>query len=160
MGVDSGAKGLSSSPGWFQSTMLQVCEGLERVKLFIDGIVYFSKNGEQHVCDLRRFLERLMRFDLKLAPNKALLGTAEIIFLGHKISSKGVGPDPGKVKAMKKMPMPQNVSQLRSLLEALSYYRGQLPKMAARIRPLNSLRYEKESNSSSHPTTSASSEKC
>ena len=54
--------------GWFQSIMLRVREGLERVKLFIDDIVCFSKNGEQHLCDLRRSsLERLTRFDLKLA---------------------------------------------------------------------------------------------
>ena len=109
------------------------------MKLFIDGIVCFSKDGEQHVCDLRRFLERPTRFNLKLAPNKTLLGAAKTIFFGHKISSEGVGPDPGKVKATKEMPMPQNVSQLRSLLGALSYYRRQLPKMAARTRPLNSL---------------------
>ena len=94
---------------------------------------------EQHVCDLRRFLERLTIFNLKLAPNKALLGAAEIIVLRHKISSEGVGPDPGKVKAMKEMPMPQNVSQLISLLGVLSCYKRQLPKMAARTRPLNSL---------------------
>ena len=68
--------------------MLLVCEGLERVKLFIGDIVCFSKTGEQHVCDLRRFLERLTRFNLKLAPNNALLGAAEIIFLGHDISSE------------------------------------------------------------------------
>ena len=109
------------------------------MKLFIDDIVCFSKNGEHHMCDPRRFLERLTRFDLKLAPNKALLGAAETVFLGHKISSEGAGPDPGKVKAMKEMPMPQNGSQLTSLLGALSYYRRQFPKMAARTRPLNSL---------------------
>ena len=77
--------------------------------------------------------------NLKLVPNKALLGAAEIIFLWHKISSEGVGLDPGKVKAKKEMTMPQDVIQLRSLLGALSYCRRQLPKMAARIRPLNSL---------------------
>ena len=131
-------QGLASSPGLFQSIMLRVCEGLERVKLFIDDIVCFSKNGEQHVCDLRRIFERLTKFDLKLAPNKALLDAAEIIFLGHKISSEGVGRDPNKVKAMKEMSMPQNVSQLRSPLGALSYYRRQLPKMAARTRLFNS----------------------
>ena len=79
------------------------------------------------MCDLRRFLQRLTRFDLKLAPNKALLGAAEIIFFGHKISSEGMASDPGKVKVMKEMPMSQNVSQLRSLLGDLSYYRRQLP---------------------------------
>ena len=85
------------------------------------------------MCDLRRFLEPLARFNLKPALNNALLGTAEIIFLGHKISSEGVGPDPGNVKATNEMPMPQNVSQVRSLLVALSYYGRLLPKMAARI---------------------------
>ena len=78
------------------------------MKLFIDDIVCFSKNGEQHMRDLRRFLERLTKFNLKLAPNKAVLGAAELIFRGHKISSEGVGPDPGKVKIMKEMPMPQD----------------------------------------------------
>ena len=108
-------------------------------ELFIDDIICFSNNSEQHVCDLRRLLERLTKFDPKFAPNKALLGAAETIFLGHENFSEGVGPDPGKVKAMKKIPMSQSVSQLRSLLGALSYYRRQLPKMAARTRPLNSL---------------------
>ena len=119
--------------------MLRVCEGLEGVKLLIDDIVCFSKNGEPHVCDLRRFLERLTRFNLKLAPNNALLGAAEIIFLGHDISSKGVGPNPGNVKATKELFMPHNVSQLRSLLGALSYYKRQHPEMVARTRPPNSL---------------------
>ena len=84
------------------------------MKLLIDDIVCFSKNGEQHARDLRRFLQRLKRFNLKLAPNMVLLGASETIFFGNKISSVGVGPDPGKVKAMKEMPMPQNVSQLSS----------------------------------------------
>ena len=91
------------------------------------------------MCGLRRFLEWLTRFNLKPAPNNALLSTAEIIFLGHKISSEGLGPDPGNVKAMNEMPMSQHVSQLRSLLGALSYSGRQFPKMAARIQPLNSL---------------------
>ena len=35
-------QGRASSPGWFQSIVLRVCEGLKRVKLFIDDIVCFS----------------------------------------------------------------------------------------------------------------------
>ena len=37
--------GLASSPGRFQPIMLRVCEGLERVRRFINNIVRFSKNG-------------------------------------------------------------------------------------------------------------------
>ena len=105
------------------------------MKLFSDGIVRFSKNGEQHACATCDGSSNLH----PITYNNVLLSTAEIIFLGHKISSEGVGPDPGNVKATNEMLMPQNVSQLRSLLGALSYYGRQLPKMAARIQPLNSL---------------------
>ena len=51
--------GLASSPGWFRSIMLRDCDGLERVRLFIDDIVCFSKNGAEHVCGLERIFERL-----------------------------------------------------------------------------------------------------
>ena len=45
--------GLAYSPGWFQSIMLRLCEGLEREKLFIDDIVCFSKTGNSTsaTCD-------------------------------------------------------------------------------------------------------------
>ena len=131
--------GLASSPGWFQSIMLRVCDGLQRVRLFIDDIVCFSKNGAEHVCDLESFFERLTMFDLKLAPKKAYLGVRTIKFLGHRVTAKGVEPDPEKVEAMTKLPMPSNVSQLRSVMGALSYYRKFLPRMAAITRPLNNL---------------------
>ena len=119
--------GLASSPGWFQSIMLRVCGGLKRVCSFIDDIVCFSENGAEHVSDLESFFERLTMFDLKLAPKKAYLGVRTIKVLGHRVTAKGIEPDPGKVEDMTKLPMPPNVSQLRSLLGALSYYRIFLP---------------------------------
>ena len=115
--------GSASSPGCFQSIMLRVCDGLKRVRPFIDDNVCFSKNGAEHVSDFERFFERLTIFNLKLAPKKAYLGVRVIKFLGHRVTAKGVEPDPEKVEAMTKLPMPSNVSQLRSLLGVLSYYR-------------------------------------
>ena len=131
--------GLASRPGWFQSIMLRVCEGLERVRLFIDDIVCFSKTGREHVDDLRKFFERLTTFDLKLAPKKAHLGVKVVKFLGHRVTAEGLAPDPGKVEALLKMPMPTNISQLRSLLGAVSYYRKFLPKITAETKSLNEL---------------------
>ena len=131
--------GLASSPGWFQSIMLRVCDGLKRVRLLIDDIVCFSQNGAEHVGDLESFFERLTMFDLKLAPKKAYLGVRTIKVLGHRETAKGVEPDPGKVEAMTNLPMPTNVSQLRFLLGALSYYSKFLPQMATVTRPLNNL---------------------
>ena len=97
------------------------------------------KNGAEHVCDLERSFERLTTFDFKLAPKNAFLGARTIKFLGHRVTTKGIEPDPSEVKAMTKLPMPTNVSQLRSLLGALSYYRKILPQTATVTRSLNNL---------------------
>ena len=55
------------------------------------------------------------------------------------MTAKGVEPDPEKVEAMTKLPMPSNVSQFRSMLGALSYYRKFLPQMSTVTRPLYNL---------------------
>ena len=60
-------------------------------------------------------------------------------FLSHRVTAEGIAPDPGKVEALSKMPMPTIVSQLRSLMGGVWYYRKLLPKMAAVTKTLNSL---------------------
>lgn len=130
--------GLASSPGWFQFIMLRICDGLQRVRLCIDDIC-FSTNGTEHVGGLESVFERLTMFDLKLVPKKAYLGVRTIKCLGHRVTAKGIEPDPGNVEAMTKLPMPSNVRQLRSVLEALSNYGTFLPQVATITRPLNNL---------------------
>ena len=45
VGMDIMSQEFASSPGWLQSIVLRVREGLERVKLFIDDIVCSSNTG-------------------------------------------------------------------------------------------------------------------
>ena len=51
--------GTSGSPGCFQRLMTpQVCEGLQRVQLYLDDIVVHSKSASHHDTDLRGFVAR------------------------------------------------------------------------------------------------------
>lgn len=43
------------------------------MQLLIDDIVCFSASSAEHVRDLLMFFERLIAFDVKLAPEKAHL---------------------------------------------------------------------------------------
>ena len=79
---------------------------------------------------------------------KALLGAVEIISLDTKSLQRACTPILTRSKPLRKMLMPQNVRQMRSLLGVQPLKHGHSASC-----------YEKESNSSSHPTTSASSEK-
>lgn len=128
-------QGASQSAGWFVKVVNEVIKGLEGVEAYLDDVVKYDANPETHVRTMRAFFERLRKFDLKLSPSNATVGTTKADFLGHTISSEGVLPNARKVAALAKMPMPKDVKQLRSLMGGLSYYRRFLKNMAKRVRP-------------------------
>ena len=62
--------------------------------------IVYSRDGAELVQDLERFFERMVKFNLKLAPKKANLGVKVITFMGHQVTAEGIGPDPEKVRPL------------------------------------------------------------
>ena len=60
-------------------------------------------------------------------------------FLGHKISGKGIVPQNEKTRAMKDMPTPKDIHQLRAALGLFSYYRKFVPHFSTIASPINGL---------------------
>ena len=87
---------------------------------------------------MKEFFLRLRKHNLKLSPSKATIGATDADFLGHTISPAGIMPNAQKVEALMKMPMPEDLKQLRSLLGGLSYYGKFQRDMAKRIQPITS----------------------
>ena len=131
--------GASQSAGHFVKVINEVIKGMECVEAYLDDVVVFNETPEQHVQAMRKFLHRLRTNNLKLSPPKATIGTTHAAFLGHTITPDGVSPNPDKVAALAKMPMPTDLKQLRSLLGGLGYYRSFLNNMAKRTKPLTTL---------------------
>ncbi|CAB1103815.1 unnamed protein product [Ectocarpus sp. CCAP 1310/34] len=119
-------------------------KNLRGVASYLDDLIVFDDTLATRVGTMRALFERLCTHDLKLTPPKATIGATEADFLGHTISPDGVRPNGAKVSALTKMPMPQDVKQLRSLLGGLSYYRKFLPNMAKCLRPLTTLLKKQE----------------
>ena len=121
--------GTSGSTGYFQRVMTHF------VTIYIDDVLVRSNDESSMVDHIERFLKALTKHNLKISPSKSEIGAQEISFLGHAISPRGVTPDSKKVDALRKLPMPNNVSELRSLLGGLSYYRKFLPNLSRRLQP-------------------------
>jgi hypothetical protein len=68
------------------------------VVLFIDDILIYSKNEEEHARHLRIVLTRLREHQLYAKFSKCAFWLEEIQFLGHVLSAKGIAVDPSKVK--------------------------------------------------------------
>lgn len=95
----------------------------------------FNASLKTHVCTLHEFSPPLRTHDLKLSLPKARLGATELGFLGQSIYPAGLHPDTNKVRVMTDMPMPADISQLRSLLGELSHYPKNLPNLSKWICP-------------------------
>ena len=76
---------------------------------------------------------------LRAQRSKCQFGVHSVSFLGHRIDGEGVHPLPDKVNAIKKVPTPQKVRQLKSYLGLLSYYSKYLPDLSSVLAPLYQL---------------------
>ena len=107
--------------------------------VYLDDIVIYSSSFEQGLERLELVFTRLRTANLKLKAKKCNLFKKEVIFLGHKISEKGIETDPAKVEAVQNWPTPTNVTELRSFVGLCSYYRRFIKGFAEVARPLHKL---------------------
>jgi hypothetical protein len=92
--------GLTNAPAHFTYLMNSVfMPELDKfVVVFIDDILIYSKNEEEHAKHLRIVLTRLREHQLYAKFSKCTFSLEEIQFLGHVLSTKGIVVDPNKVK--------------------------------------------------------------
>ncbi|XP_014774108.1 uncharacterized protein LOC106871877 [Octopus bimaculoides] len=70
---------------------------------------------------------------------KSLFSTSEVKFLVHIIFKEGIRVDPEKVKAIKELTRPQNVSELRRLLSMANHVGKFTENLAETTKPLRDL---------------------
>ena len=92
--------GLTNAPAYFMYLMNSVfMPELDKfVIVFIDDILIYSKNEEEHANHLRVVLQRLRDHRLYAKFSKCEFWLDSVKFLGHIISSEGISIDPSKVQ--------------------------------------------------------------
>jgi hypothetical protein len=133
--------GLSNAPVHFTYLMNSVfMPELDKfVVVFIDDILIYSKNEEEHAQHLRIVLLRLRQHQLYAKFSKCVFWLKEIQFLGHVLSAKGIAVDTSKVKDILEWKPPTTVHQVRSFLGMAGYYRRFIPDFSKLVKPITSL---------------------
>ena len=108
--------GLTQAPAYFQTLVNQVLEGLNFAFGYIDDILVFSSNMEQHLTHVWALFERLRTADLKLTKCKCSFLNVHVQFLGQYISGEGLEPVPEKLEALVKMPPPEDLTGVHKFL--------------------------------------------
>ena len=91
--------GLTNAPAYFMYLMNSVfMPELDKfIVVFIDDILIYSKNEEEHAKHLHTVLQCLREHKLYGKFSKCEFWLKEVPFLSHVISAKGISVDPGKV---------------------------------------------------------------
>ena len=124
--------GLAQAPVYFQqliSIVLQDCSDF--VMAYLDDIIIFSQNEEDHLKHIKIIFKKLKKADLKLKESKCDFFKKEIHYLGHLILVIGIQPLPEKLESIRSMP--------KQFLGLTSYYRKFIPRFSDMARPLTKL---------------------
>lgn len=118
--------------------MDQTLQGLLGIDCFVylDDIVVYSTTIQEHLEKLTRIFERIAVAKLILQPKKCHFLKKEIIYLGHKCSTKGCEPDPEKTSAIQSIQEPSNAKQIQCFIGIANYYRRFIPNFAKLSLPL------------------------
>jgi len=99
---------------------------------YIDDIIVYGRDMEEHRKNLETVLKRLMEYDIKIKPAKCKFGFRRIEFMGYVVSDKGVELDGGKVEAIRKIKPPKSLKELQKFLGMVNYYRRFIHNFASK----------------------------
>ncbi|KAI3695424.1 hypothetical protein L1987_78421 [Smallanthus sonchifolius] len=133
--------GLTNAPEAFMDLMNRVCRPMldQSLIVFIDDILIYSKNEDDHHCHLREVLEVQKQEELYAKFSKRALWLREVQFLGHVINPNGIMVDPAKIEAVKKWKVPKTPTEIRSFLGLAGYYRRFIQDFSRIASPLTKL---------------------
>ncbi|GKA55845.1 putative reverse transcriptase domain-containing protein [Tanacetum coccineum] len=99
---------LTNAPAVFMDLMNRVCKPcLDKfVIVFVDDILVYSKDKEEHGKHLKTVLELLKKEGLYAKFSKCDFWLDSVQFLGHVIDHNGVHVDPAKIKAIRNWAAP------------------------------------------------------
>jgi hypothetical protein len=133
--------GLKNAPSIFQRTLDDILRQHigSRCYVYIDDIIIFGKDEEEHFVNLKLIFSTLEAANMKVQLDKCEFLRNEVEFLGFIVSDEGIKSNPKKTEVIKNIPPPKNLKDLRSFLGMTSYYRRFIPNYAEIAKPLTGL---------------------
>ncbi|GJY65039.1 putative reverse transcriptase domain-containing protein [Tanacetum coccineum] len=137
--------GLTNAPAVFMDLMNRVCKPyLDKfVIVFIDDILIYSKNKQEHEEHLKIILELLKKEELYAKFSKCEFWIPKVQFLGHVIDSEGIHVDPAKIEAIKDWTSPKSPTEIRQFLGLAGYYRRFIEGFSKIAKPMTKLTQKK-----------------
>ncbi|XP_078798004.1 uncharacterized protein LOC101158741 isoform X1 [Oryzias latipes] len=133
--------GLSNAPAVFQRLINDVLRDYIHhfVFVYLDDILVFSRNLNEHRRHVRLVLQRLLENKLFVKAEKCEFHSPSVSFLGFVIAEGEVRPEPAKISAVVNWPTPESRKQLQRFLGFANYLRRFIRHYSSVAAPLTGL---------------------
>lgn len=133
--------GLVNAPAVFQALINDVLREMlnKFVFVYLDDILIFSCNYQEHIQHVRQVLSQLLKHSLFVKLEKSEFHVSSTPFLGFIVSKGNIQMDPGKVRAVQEWPQPNSVKQVQRFLGFANFYRRFIKNFSSVAEPLSAL---------------------
>jgi hypothetical protein len=103
---------------------------------YMDDILIYSQNLEEHVNHVKLVLQRLRDAGLEVDIRKCEFHVTKTKFLGLIVSTNGLEMDPEKIEAVKNWEAPRSVTEAQSFVGFCNFYRRFIRNFSRIMRPI------------------------
>lgn len=130
--------GLSNAPSTFMRLMTHVFKPFmgKFAGVYLDDVLVYSQNMQEHLVHLRKVFETLMAESLFVNWKKCQFMSESIIFLGYAVSKDGIKVDESKVDAIATWPVPKTLFDIRSFHGMISFCRRFIKNFSTLVAPI------------------------
>ncbi|GKD53789.1 reverse transcriptase domain-containing protein [Tanacetum coccineum] len=105
------------------------------LEVYVDDLVIKSRTEDEIIRDIEETFKTLREINMKLNPKKCTFGIEEGMFLGYKVSSRGLKVCLDKVDAVLSLPSPKCLKDMQNLNGKLASLNRFLAKSAEKSLP-------------------------
>lgn len=145
--------GLQNAPAFFQR-LIDTLLGKHRWQFalaYIDNVVIWSKTWREHLSHISKILSSFSKVGLTLDERKCNWGFTAIDLLGLRVNRLGLRTLSAKTEAVRALPFPKTVKQLRQILGQFSYYRQFMRGFAVIAEPLTTALKFRDNSKAENP---------
>ncbi len=117
-------EGLTNAPAGFQRFMNDIFANMIDVSVvvYLDDILIYSDNPDQHTAHVREVLSRLHKNRLYARADKCEFHTSSCEYLGYMLSPQGLTMSAYKIQAIQDWPEPRKSRDIMSFLGFAKFY--------------------------------------
>ena len=114
---------LNNAGATYQRSMVTLFHDImhKEIDVYVDNMIAKSHTPRDHLIVLRKLFKCLVKYRLRLNPNKCVFRASSRNLLGFIVNQRGIEVDLAKVQAVRDMPAPKIEKQVLSFQGRINY---------------------------------------